>query len=175
MALSLNPAELARKRGVSSKQVERWMAQGCPHKKFASQVLLNPDEVEAWLKANNLQGDGTPGPQIGGRLDPELREELLKVRLRKDAAQASKYEHQLAVARGDFVSTAQVESERLARVMEVKAALLALPGKVSTRLAHRNSEDIYIELRQEVLEILTRFAGDASVTQETPHADQAAA
>lgn len=152
---------LVRLRGCTERAVYYWIDEGCPHTKYGrGMFFFNPEAVEAWLQARNR--DGTPGSKsliAGPGVAADVRDELARAKLRKEQALASRHEHNLAVAKGDYMLAEQVQQERLERILSVKAQLLALPGKLAMRLAHRSSEDIYNELRTEVHNLLLDFAG----------------
>lgn len=158
--------------------VGKWIEAGAPHTKTATgKVWVDVEELKAWRLAQNSLPGLNPTHSEHAQLDPDLKTALLEARLRKERAQAAKQEHALAVNRGDYLLKDEVAKQRLDRVNEVKAKLLAVPGKLASRLAHRSATEVYTELRREMLYLLSDFAKpdclaevptDEAAVQEVP-------
>ena len=162
----------ARRLGLSERSLWRYLKEGCPGTVISKdEAYLSADEVSAWMRSRGLTGRPgppsleAPGPRIDGVPGPgqvsvgDVREDLLRARLDKERDLVDKHRHFLEVAKGEVVSRDQVRRERLARIAAVKAKLLALPDKLAGRLAHRPPEEVHRELRREMLEVLSEFAG----------------
>ena len=82
---------------------------------------------------------------------------------RWQAARATMAEMDLAKARGELISRADVERERLERIREVKGALLPLARRLAPILAalDGNRKSIEDRIASEVSKILQTFAGVA--------------
>jgi hypothetical protein len=87
-----------------------------------------------------------------------LKERIALATLRKIVAQAERAEHDLAVRRGLYLSAADVEAGRLARIGYVRAALLALPARLGQRCAQSDAVAIEREADEEVRKMLEYFA-----------------
>ena len=76
--------------------------------------------------------------QANRKTDPELRAE--KLRLAKE--QADKLEIANAESRGELVSAKSVESMWTAILRDVRAGMLAVPGRLQSKLSHLTAHDV---------------------------------
>jgi hypothetical protein len=93
-----------------------------------------------------------------GKADTSGRDE----RTRLAAARAAKLELERAILAGRYVRRADVERGRVARVVAVRARLLALP-LLAGELAGLAAGEIETRLTREVETMLAEFAGEAPV------------
>lgn len=153
--------ELMEELGVTAQCVWRYQKDGMPHVPMAGgETYYNLEKVRTWMQVNGVTGkQGRPATAD----DPELAEtkkKLLEAKLAKETVLTKKHEHLLDLAQGRVLKKDEVENGRLARVATVKAGLLALPGKMAARLAHRDALDVQRELQAEMLALLRAFAGE---------------
>lgn len=153
--------ELLDELGVTTQCVWRYQKQGMPHVPMAGgETYYDLEKVRTWMQVNGITGkQGRPATAD----DPELAEtkkKLLEAKLAKEQVLTKKHEHLLDLATGRVLRKDEVENGRLNRIATVKAGLLALPGKMAARLAHRDALDVQRELAAEVLALLRAFAGE---------------
>jgi len=157
-----------RELGVTYQTLWRYQKEGCPHVPMAgNQTFYDMDKVRAWMVANGYSGKvgrpekGSPEAELD-----ETKRKLLEARLKKEEALAAKHNHQLAVAQGKVFAKDEIIEGQLKRIATVKAGLLALPGKLAQRLAHREALDIQRELHEEVLALLDSFSKGTLTTDK---------
>lgn len=136
----------------------RYRNEGMPHVPMArGQYFYSLEKVRTWMTVHGKTG--VQGRPKKGDLPEELKKELTEVRIQKERVLVAKHQHLLDRAQGLVLTKQEVEEGRLARVAAVKAGLLALPGKLSQRLAMRDAVAIQRELEDEVRSLLHAFAG----------------
>lgn len=156
---ALNSHALMKRLDIQSKAFLAYCRSGMPHLPCRPGVEphYDPVAVRAWMEENGLSGErGQQG--FAKQADPAVRELLFQARLRKELALAAKHEHQVAVARGATISLGAYQQESLAKIAAVKAGLLALPGKVASRLVGLSAREIQVEMEREVRDLLAEFA-----------------
>lgn len=156
----LTQSELLAAIGVTPQTLWRYRKDGMPCIPMAGgDYFYNLEKVQTWALANGVTfRQGRPATSD----DPELavvKQKLAEAKLAKELVLTEKHRHLLDLAKGQVLKKAEVEDGRLQRVATVKAALLALPGKMSQRLAHREPLEIQRDLEAEVLAMLKAFAG----------------
>ena len=81
---------------------------------------------------------------------------LTDERIRVAREQADKLAMQNALARGEMIAAREVESAWTATLREVRAALLAMPGRIQQRLVHLTAHDVS-EIDREIRDALTEI------------------
>lgn len=152
-------AQLLEELGITENTEWRYRKEGMPCIPMAGKdIFYNLDKVKTWMLANGKTGkQGRPNLSD----DPELakiKQDLAATKLRKETVLCEKHEHLLDLAKGRVLKRDEVEAGMTARVAAVKAALMALPGKLAQRLAMRNAVDVQVELEAEVRAVLEGFA-----------------
>lgn len=160
----LGVGDLARALEINEDTVRRWVRAGAPHtrdKRGRYQFELGA--VRDWHTSR--RGDAAPGkmgrPSAVDGAPEDVREQIAIATLRRLTAQAEKIEHALSVTRGQYLSAAEVEAGRLARIAACKAGLLALPARMGARCANRGPLEVEQFAREEVERLLGEFAGGA--------------
>ena len=171
--------------GRAPRTLSAWRRRGLPIVEERGRVVLvDVDVVAAWVEANGLGRRGRPSavdvarrvearrqpaaPGQAGEADDELEggdvddlpldEQLVRAKLRKERALAEKHEITNRKAIGDLLSKDEVQRRWLERVRFVGAGLLALPGKLASRLANRAPREIELELDRAARELLEQFS-----------------
>lgn len=170
----LTTDEMAEELGVTRKTLQRWNAAGCPHEGggHGKPIFYDKAAVIAWMESTGATG--TPGrpPQGAERKadDGAAVDELpadvqkiatltRKVNLAIKMQELRKRERLEKIAAGELHDRGECERGRLERIATVKAGLLALPGKLATRLENREAPEIQREIDREVRHLLSQFAG----------------
>jgi hypothetical protein len=158
--------ELLQHLGVTYQTLWRYKKLGLPCIPMGGKrTFYQLDKVEAFLEQHGITGKvGRPPSTDGSDAAEEKKLKLLDVKLRKELVLAERHEHALQRLKGEVVSTVSVQEAHLKRVQLVKAGLLALPGKVAARCAHRSSHEVQAELELEVHALLAEFARPPEVT-----------
>ncbi|WP_065382815.1 hypothetical protein [Hyphomonas sp. ND6WE1B] len=78
---------------------------------------------------------------------------------RREAAQADLVEAKAAALRGTLVEAAAVEREWSSILRDVRAGMLAVPGRVQARVPHLSAKDI-AEIASEIRQALTSLGDD---------------
>lgn len=149
--------------GITKRSVNRWLAAGLPHDETPNGKRFNLDEVHTWMLDNGrgtsrgrqfgqLQGPG--GHDIENMDAIETKEELLKAKLRKEIAQATRYELDVQQRRGELLEKSEVERGRLDRIARARAVLLGGPPTLAADLEGLNLEERERRIREWVLEAL---------------------
>lgn len=145
-------SKIAEALGVSERAVSRYAEQGMPRVPGPHRTwFYNVKNCRAWVQRKGLSGRV-------GRPQVNTDHEMAKAKLRKEQALAMKHELAVKEAAGQLMRVEDVRAERLLRVKSVKGALLALPGRLSSRLAHRPEREVYKELEEAVRDVLRQFA-----------------
>ena len=144
---------LAERLGCSSRTLQRYRARGWDG---------NPDSLEDWKRANLRRAGAkrlmprTDHPEGAEQSEHAKRSELALLRYRE--AKAAEQELRAAQLAARLVDRAEVERLFVARVAEVRAALVHLPRQLARRLANQTAEVVEDELDAEIRKILERFA-----------------
>ncbi|MBI1265431.1 MAG: hypothetical protein GC187_11935 [Alphaproteobacteria bacterium] len=146
---TISEAALADLLGITSRHVRNLAADGVARKAGPGRYELRAS-VRAY--AESLRAKASRGRAKAD--DPELRAE----RLRLAAAQAEKVELSNARTRGELLSARDVESAWAGVLREVRAAMLAIPGRVNQSLPHLTSHDL-ATLDREIRNVLAQAAG----------------
>lgn len=189
---TLGARDLAAKCGVKEATVRGWKRRGCPHGTRRGpkgrELCFNPDEVLAWCQANGITGamgrpraGATPSRASVGakpgdprstekplleRPDGSMKSQLDAAELRRRNALASKHEFQLAVLRGQYTLTAEVESANVRKLVALRARLLAIAGKVAGRLDGKPAREVERVVGDEVRSALAELSGQTDVGPE---------
>jgi len=131
--------EVARVMEVTYRTVQRWKKDGMP---TTSDGYYDLAQIKAWHAAKNDKGTTR-----------EFWEE--KIRRYK----ATLLEIELKKATNELISREEVENGRVARVIAVKRAFLALPTVLAPKLAMKEPREIEAELYEAISEIIDEFSG----------------
>jgi len=109
-------------------------------------------DVKAWMKEVGRTG------KAGGDRDDDLRKQRLRAQIRKDIAQAERYEMELQIRRGELLDREDVEQGRLDRVAFARAVLLGGPARLAPDLVGLGVEEIEQQLSAWIDEALKELA-----------------
>jgi len=136
--------EVAKVFGISVRTVQYWAKDGMPKTEKGTYDLV---DIQRWrFEKNNTRNSGK-----------NSEKDEWETRLKKSKAKLAEIE--LKKALGEVISTDEVEKARIARIMAVKRALLALPRAVAPILAGLEARDIEILLTSRIREMIAKFAG----------------
>jgi len=133
----LRAVDIASLCGVDARTVTRWVGQGVPRNDDGS---FDAASVFKW-RINRAEARG----------EADQRQRLAR-------AQADRIERENQLAAGDLLSLSNSISLWQGILLDARNQLLALPQKVSPRLAHQPVEVIARTLREEVHQTLTDLA-----------------
>jgi phage terminase Nu1 subunit (DNA packaging protein) len=135
--------EVARIMDVNWRTVYRWKREGMPVTKDGYYDL---DEIKRWYDGRS------------GSIDEETEGKIYwETKLRK--YKASLLELELKKVTGELLLRDEVEKGRIARIIAVKRAFLALPTRLAPVLAMKEPREIEVELYEAISEIIDEFAG----------------
>lgn len=165
----LNRQELLERLGCTYQTLWRYQQMGLPNIPMGGQrTFYELEKVMAWLEERGITGKvGRPTKASADGVVDEKKLELLEVKLRKEKVLAERHEHALQRLKGEVVSASSVQEAHLKRLQIVKAGLLALPGKVASRCAHRSAHEVQAELELEVHALLAEYAKPPEVQPGT--------
>jgi phage terminase Nu1 subunit (DNA packaging protein) len=136
--------EVAKVLEVSIKTVQRWKKEGMPVTKDGYYDL---EQVKEWQIKRIEESK---------KFDKESKAYWDQKLLR---GKVEKIEFEIKQMRGELVPKEDVEQERVARIMAVKRAFLALPTALAPTLAMREPREIQTTLYEVIGEIIDDFAG----------------
>ena len=166
--IELTTKELARHLGRTQRMLASWRANSCPSRicPMTGKIMWKVSEVKTWLAGRPRADRG--GGRVGSA-DPEsqgeLKDELLRQRVRKETALADVRELAASKTRGDLVAREDVEQAALEKLAIVRAGLLAMAGKLAPRLAFKDARVIQRDLDAACRELLAAFAGKVRGSQ----------
>ena len=147
--------EVAKIMEVNWRTVYRWKRDGMPVTKAGFYDL---DEIKKWY-------DGK-----AGNADEEIEGKIYwETKLRK--YKASLLELELKRVTGELLPRDEVEKGRIARIIAVKRAFLALPTRLAPVLAMKEPREIEVELYEAISEIIDEFAGVRNDHKKTRQKD----
>jgi len=135
--------EVAKIMEVNWRTVYRWKRDGMPVTKAGFYDL---DEIKKWYDGRT----GNADEEIEGKIYWETK-------LRK--YKATLLELELKRVTGELLPRDEVEKGRIARIIAVKRAFLALPTRLAPVLAMKEPREIEVELYEAISEIIDEFAG----------------
>ena len=135
--------EVAKIMEVNWRTVYRWKREGMPVTKDGYYDL---EEIKRWHDGRS----GTTDEETEGKFYWETK-------LRK--YKASLLELELKRVTGELLPRDEVEKGRIARIIAVKRAFLALPTRLAPVLAMKEPREIEVELYEAIGEIIDEFAG----------------
>jgi hypothetical protein len=175
MSERLSIDKMAEELGLAAVTIRRWVGLGCPHEKapgLRGALSFDKAEVVAWMErtgATGLMGKPPAGSERVQEDDPaagaattDLAKiakltKLVHLEIKKlDAAKRKRLEK---IAEGELHDRGDCERGTLQKIAAVRAGLLALPGKLSARLAGRDATTVQEELTREVIHLLAQFSG----------------
>ncbi len=136
--------EVAKVLEVSIKTVQRWKKEGMPVTKDGYYDL---EQVKEW-QIKRIEESKKYDKESKAYWDQKL--------LR---GKVEKIEFEIKQMRGELVPKEDVEQERVARIMAVKRAFLALPTALAPTLAMKDPREIQKTLYESIGEIIDDFAG----------------
>jgi len=113
---------------ISKRTVKRWIAAGLPHSLVDGRRRYSFEEVRAWMDENGRTGErGRIEGSLNyeGTLSGDVKEDLLRAKLRKEIAQANRYELDVQQRRGELLERSEVEKGRIQRIAHAKATLMS--------------------------------------------------
>lgn len=157
--------------GVVKRTLTRWLQAGLPHEiNEHGRRRYNMDEVRQWMQENSRTGikgrvvgmiQGPGGVSLEGdnpEFTGDIREDLLRAKLRKEIAQASKHELDVMQRRGELLEKAEVERGRLDRVARARAVLLGGPATLAADLEGLDLERRERRIKEWVIEALEELS-----------------
>lgn len=136
--------EVARVMDVSYRTVQRWKQDGMP---TTQDGFYDLEQIEEWHASRN-EKDKT-----------ELQESKEYWDERISSYKASLLELDLKKATGELVSREEVENGRIARIIAIKRAFLALPRVMAPKLAMKEPREIEAELYEVISDVIDEFSG----------------
>lgn len=138
--------QLAKRRKVSTRTVDKWLTQGCPHTKTKTGALLfDAARVEQWYN----QAIKSPVPS-----DPDF----LKARARKEQALAEKHELDLRMRIGELVDKQSAQKAWFNAGRQIRDAFMNLPDRLAGPLAEQSQAIVHAMLTKEIRQVLTSLA-----------------
>jgi len=151
--------ELAEVFQVGTRSIQKWTKAGCPRRADGSYEII---AVHTWHAARAAKAAGQP---IDGDLLEGKDGDWWTARLRQ--LKAKQEEIHLDVLRGKLLPAAQVERDRLQRIVVVKTRLLALPSQIAPSLVGMEPLQIQNLLDTRLREIIAEFAAEPQEEQTT--------
>lgn len=136
--------EVAKVLEVSIKTVQRWKKEGMPLTKDGYYDL---EQIKEW-QIKRIEESKKYDKESKAYWD----QKLLK-------GKVEKIELEIKQMRGEMVPKEDIEQERVARIMAVKRAFLALPTSLAPVLAMKEPREIQTTLYEAIGEIIDDFAG----------------
>lgn len=154
--------DLCKALGASESAVYRWKRAGCPHVDRDGGIWFDPAAVSEWIKSRGIK-PGARGRPVGGAggaagEDEDVRDDLLSAKLRKELAFAERAELDVAARKGELMPRAEVEQSTIARILEVRAALLGLAARVTPRVVGQDGATVHVIVDEEARRICEGFA-----------------
>ena len=153
--------ELAEVFQVGTRSIQKWTKAGCPRRADGSYEII---AVHTWHAARAAKAAGQP---IDGDLLEGKDGDWWTARHRQ--LKAKQEEIHLDVLRGKLLPAAQVERDRLQRIVIVKTRLLALPSQIAPALVGLEPLQIQNLLDTRLREIIAEFAAEPE-EEQTPSA-----
>ncbi len=171
---TLNIDEMAAELGVTRQAIGRYTKAGMPHGgagKKHDPYTYDAEACLAWVDANR---SGIQGSTVTADVAPATSSDdagkivkftrIVNLEIKKlEAARRKRLER---IAEGELHDRAECERGRLQRIATVRSGLLALPGKLSARLAGREPHEIDAEVTREVTHLLAQFSGRTTEATE---------
>lgn len=140
--------EVAQAFKVSVRTVQYWIRDGMP---VAGDGQYDLTEIQAWRLM--LQGRG--GKRKG---ESDATDKDWETEYRKFKALLAELDYEKAL--GEVISKDEVERSRVARVLAVKRALLALPRTLAPQIKGLEPREIEVIIMDRIREIISLFAGE---------------
>jgi len=135
--------EVAHALGIDKRTVERWAGEGMPVTPEGNYDLL---DIKAWRMTKRRYKN------LG-----ETEKDKWDIEYRKNKALLIKIEYEKTL--GLLLPKDEVMKGRIARIMAVKNAFLALPTRLAPVLAMKEPREIHAVLHEAIAEIIDDFAG----------------
>ncbi len=162
--MGISRAEYARRCGKSRAAVSKWVLSG--KIKLLPDGTIDPAEADAMRRANTIRHRATPQtaasrPKASKSDEPSHEHKFNKARARKESAKAISAEVQ---ARKDALTTVEIDDVKrawLAAGKDIQARLLAIPDRITQKLAgEENPHVIRALLVDEFTEVLKVMEAD---------------
>ena len=140
--------EVAKVMDVSHRTVQRWRKDGMPTTKDG---FFDLDVIKSWHENRN-GSELTEGKAYWDEKIRKYKASLLELELKK--------------VTGELLPRDEVEKGRIARIIAVKRAFLALPTRLAPVLAMKEPREIEVELYEAISEIIDEFAGERNGHKE---------
>ena len=140
-------AELCELAGVSAKTLRSWVA---------NEGLDLDDEAAVIARGQETQQRFCAAEDAG------------EVKLRKLKAEADILEHKLAVQRGDYVSSKEMENEGLRIAAAVRSVFLRMPDDLPPLLAGRTAAEVKVAVGKYTRDKLTELSSYRSPVKIEP-------
>ncbi len=146
-----NRDEVAKVFHVSVRTVHNWVRDGMP---VTAEGNYNIIAVREWRAARKEVKEGK------GKGKKENWED----KLRKYRAQRAKLE--LRQLEGKLISLSEVEAGRIARIIAVKRALLALPKAIAPVIAGMGPREVQAYLTERIRDVILKFTGRENINEK---------
>ena len=109
-------------------------------------------------------GETASSAEPSSTINRQSQEKLAEQALRYRRAKADGAEMDNQIRRGELVARDEVVEGWVRRVLEVRNTLMALPGRLSKRLAEKSDHEVFEILHRQMATVLDRFAREGTVT-----------
>lgn len=144
--------DLAKALKTTTRTIRRYVRDGMPRTKLGYYDLA---EIQKWCLEKN-KGDSKPDKKNANEWDVEYR---------KTKALLADLQYREAI--GELLPKEEVEKGRVARVLAIKRAFLALPRAVAPQLVGLEPREIEAFLMERVRDMITRFAESRDEKKKT--------
>ena len=124
MTTEVSQKEIGTILGVQTRQVRNLEAQGLPHRADGRRKFYPVAECVAWVRGRDVEA-------AKASVTPT---DIKESQAREMKAKAEKAELEVAVMRGQLIHVDDLEREHSAPLAQVRASLLALPGRIVAEL-----------------------------------------
>lgn len=150
--------DLARVTGFDEGTIRRWTRAGCPFTREGTRLQFDPAAVKAWLDERGKKPGQRGRPAAIDGAPSDVKESLALAKLRKELALAERAELDVAERKGELMPRAEVEQATVARILEVRAALLGLAARVTPRVVGQDGATVHGIVDEEARRICEGFA-----------------
>ena len=147
-----NMVEVARHFGKTKRTIVNWGKKGMP---MIPEGFYDLDRIAAWAFDLGLIPEIPGGSSADSGKSPG--KQFYETELRRLQAELKRLELEKEI--GKLIPVEEVEAGRIARVMAVKRALLAIPRGMAPLLTGMETREIEAVLMEKMRELIIRFSG----------------
>ena len=158
---TLTRPELADELGCSTKTIQRYKADGCPHEirtqKCGDTVFYNLDEVQNWMNATgrSLKAKNLP------KEERDIVAQHKAAQVRKELAMAAKHEMDNEIKAGRLMDKQMAIAEFSNLATGFRNAMLQLASSLAPALVGLDAEEIEAEIERAIRQELQRLSDGA--------------